>query len=116
MAVRSTRVGDVTVLHLAGAYYGGVETEGLQMAIAEQIAAGNARIVLDLSGCATMNSNALGILIEARRACLARGGDLRLCNAERRVMAVLRVSHLASYFEVHGGRDDAVEAFRSTAA
>lgn len=116
MSVNSTRTGDVTVLHPAGAYYGGLETEGLHRAIEEHIAAGRTRIVLDLSGCTTMNSNALGALIEARRACVAHGGDLRLCNVERRVMAVLRVSRLASYFEIHDGREHAVEALRSTAA
>ena len=117
MAIRKREVYGTTVLDVGGEYYGGKETDALDRAIANEIALGNLRIVLNLSQCRMMNSTAFGVLIGAHKVVEAMGGMITLCGAERRMKRLLAVLRVHELFDHYPTEDEALEALgpRATA-
>jgi anti-anti-sigma factor len=116
MSTRRHENGPVVVLGLRGDYFGGPETDVLGRAIADEIARGNVLLLLDLRECRSMNSTAFGVLIEARRACAARGGALKLCGAERRIRSLLDVLHAEHLIEGYATEAEALVSFAQRAS
>ena len=65
MEVSTRRVGDVTVLALAGKLLGGPESDVLRAELERVLAAGERFLLIDLSGVPWMNSAGLGVLLAA---------------------------------------------------
>lgn len=106
----------IVVLELSGEYFGGLETHALEQALGDEIAAGNTLMILDLANCRAMNSTALGILIDAHRACEAQGGVIKLCAAHGRIKTLLDVLHVERLFEQHATEADARASFTQRAS
>ena len=115
MIVRRREVDGVVVLDLAGEYFGGLETQELERAIADETASGRALLVLDLSRCRSMNSTAFGVLIEAHHACERLGGVIKLCAAQGRVQSLLDLLHARSLFELYPTELEARASFTARA-
>jgi anti-anti-sigma factor len=115
LIVRRRELDGVVVLELDGEYFGGLETQELERALAHETAAGHALLVLDLAACRAMNSTAFGVLIEAHHACERLGGVIKLCGAHGRVRSLLDVVHAQSLFEIHPGEAEALASFASRA-
>jgi anti-sigma B factor antagonist len=71
----------------------------LKWELAEALAAGPKRVILDLSGVSFIDSTALGVLVTARRG-LAPGARLVLSGARADVLAVFELTGLDSTFEI----------------
>lgn len=111
MSVRRTAVGRVTVLGAIGELTGGDETDRLRSAILGEAAAGNTLLVLDLSGCGKMNSSGISVLVQAYREYAGRGGSIRLCGLERRIVNQLTTVRIIDFFGRHATVEEAVGAF-----
>ncbi len=116
MSVRRREVGGIVVLYVGGEYYGGDETDALRKAILDQAAGGNSRMILNLSECGMMNSNALAVMVEAHRSYVSRGGEIILCGAERRMKSLLVVSRLYDLFRHYETDAEAIAAFAESPA
>ena len=90
MPVRNEIVDGVTVLHVPGDLFGGDETDALERAIQREEAAGNLRLVVDLSQCNRIDSTALGVLIAAHGRFGTRGAQFKLHGLQDRIVRQLR--------------------------
>jgi anti-sigma B factor antagonist len=66
----------------------------LRSLIAELVAGGTARVVVDLSATESMDSSGLGALISGLKTARQAGGDLRIAGAGPQVEAVLDLTNL----------------------
>ncbi len=76
-------------------------------ALQELASAGNARIVVDLSEVAFLDSSALGALVTANRAINEQGGTLALASPQPHVDKVFTITRLADVIAVYPTLDEA---------
>lgn len=109
VSVTSRRVGDRTVVHVAGeidVYTAPVLREEL----AAQQEAGPVDLVVDLTDVPFMDSTGLGVLVGALKRARTMHGDLRLVIDQERVLKVFRITALTQVFEIHATLDEALAA------
>ena len=111
MGVRRSMVGDITVLAVAGEFFGGDETDQLQGAIAAEQAAGNTKLLLDLSQCSQMNSTALSVLVVAHKSYTARGAQIKLCGLQKKMTSLLVMTRLINVFGHYPTVEEAATSF-----
>jgi anti-sigma B factor antagonist len=71
-----------------------VSAPDLRTAVAEAVAAGRPRVVVDLSGVEFMDSSGLGALVGCLKTTRQAGGDLRIAAPSEQVTMVLKLSNL----------------------
>jgi anti-sigma B factor antagonist len=111
MALKEKTEGDVIILYPKGFLMGGAETDELQKRISELEAAGNQKLIINLSDTSHMNSTAIGVLITAHKHYSERGAKLKLCSVDRRIQNVFVITRLSLVFEVYGSEAEAVASF-----
>ena len=83
----------------------------LKWELAEALAAGPRRVIIELSGVSFIDSTALGVLVTARRG-LASGSRLVLCAARADVLAVFELTGLDATFEIVPTLEEAIATVR----
>lgn len=78
-----------------------VSASRLRSLVATALAAGRARIVVDLAGVAFMDSSGLGALVGSLKAARQAQGDLRLARPSAQVASVLRLTNLDRVLAVY---------------
>ena len=73
----------------------------LRTRIADTVATGRTRIVVDLSGCDFLDSSGLGALISGLKTARQAGGDLRLACVGPQVATVLQLTNVDRVLRVH---------------
>lgn len=68
---------------------------GLRAQLTDLIAAGNTRIVVDLSATDAIDSSGIGALIAALKAARVAGGDLRIAAPNEQIRSVLKLTNLS---------------------
>ena len=111
MSIRKRAILRVIVLEVSGSFFGDQETDELARSIAEVGAQGNLHLVLDLSECKVMNSTALSVLTKAHHDYSTRGGTIRLCGVQRRMLNILTLTRLLDLFGHHPTLDEALASF-----
>jgi anti-sigma B factor antagonist len=111
VAVRRKQVRSIVVLYLKGSYFGDTETDDLQKAIMDEAAAGNTRLVLNMSECQALNSIAIGVLMRGFANYKGRGGEVKLCGLGKRVKDVFVMTKLIMVFDHHDTEEKAIAAF-----
>ena len=71
-----------------------VSAPAVQNRVTELVAAGKARVVVDLSGVDFIDSSGLGALIGGLKATRTAGGELRVAAAGPQITAVLKLTNL----------------------
>lgn len=71
-----------------------VTAPALRQAVADQIALGRARLIVDLADVEFMDSSGLGALIGALKTTREAGGDLRIAAPGEQVAMVLALSNV----------------------
>ena len=66
----------------------------LRQGLADLVAAGQTRLVVDLAGVAFLDSSGVGALLSAWKAARAAGGDLRLVAPPEQTRVVFRLAML----------------------
>ena len=82
----------------------------LRQEVAQLVAAGDARLVLDLAAVDFIDSTGLGAVIGALRRVRSHDGELVLVCPEPRLQRVFEMCDLDRVFELHGSVDAAVDA------
>lgn len=111
MAVRRKQVGSIVTLYVAGSFFGDKETDELQKALLDEAAAGNVKLILNLSECTAMNSTAIGVLMRAYASYKGRGGEIKLCGLGKRLKDLFVMTKLIMVFDHHDTEEQALAAF-----
>ncbi len=88
------RVGDVTVLGLAGRLVLEDGVDELRDRITALVEEGRIRLIADMGNLSFVDSSGLGILISKLVSLRRRGGDLRLLNVTPRGQHLLEITRL----------------------
>ncbi|WP_125131500.1 STAS domain-containing protein [Microbacterium sp. 10M-3C3] len=81
----------------------------LRSAVADLVAAGRTRVVVNLAGVTFIDSSGLGALVGALKATRTAGGDLRIAAAPEQVKQVLRLTNLDRVLHVHATAEEAFD-------
>jgi anti-sigma B factor antagonist len=111
MKTTSRTVNDVEIINLQGKITIGAGDTQLRDVIANALAAGKNKILLDMSGVTTIDSSGIGELVGAFTTATNRGGKLKLLHLPSKVNDLLHVTQLITVFEVHENESEAVASF-----
>ena len=111
MSVRRKQLRSITVLALRGNFFGDTETDELQKAIMDEAAAGNTRLVLNMSEVQRLNSIAIGVLMRGYTNYKGRGGEIKLCGLGKSAKDIFVMTKLIMVFDHHDTEEQVVAAF-----
>ena len=75
------------------------------------IAAGDRKILLDLSAVAYVDSATIGCLMDLYRQATAAAGALKLSGVQKRVETMLTMTGAQNFLEIHADQADAIKSF-----
>jgi anti-sigma B factor antagonist len=81
------------------------------MSIVDQ--AGRLRMILDFRNVRFLSSAVLGLLIRISKKIYESGGELRLCNIDKKLQEVFKITRLTKIFDIHRDLDSAVASLPS---
>lgn len=84
----------------------------LQQELLDRVRDGEVNMVMDLGHLHYIQSLFLGMLVALLRSCREFGGDLRICNANESISAVLEASRLNQIMDVCSTTEEAIARFR----
>lgn len=99
------------IIDLKGKIMGGPDAGVFKSELQKLIDSGKKKIIINLENVKFMNSSGLGILIGGLTTVRKHGGDLKLCNADKRISSLLMVSQLNTVFDHHFSLQSAIDAF-----
>jgi anti-anti-sigma factor len=111
MHISEQRIGDITVLNLAGRL---VLEEGdvpLRESIDALIGEGRVDVVLNIHDVTYMDSCGIGTLVAKYLSVRQRGGNMKLVCPSARCHHVLEITHLLPIFETYTSEEAAVHSF-----
>jgi anti-sigma B factor antagonist len=108
--IQETTREDIVILTLAGRLTFG-EADSIRDRIRTLGAAGQLKVVLDLSNVLYIDSTGLGAMVGGLTSLKKLGGALKLVNPSERNLELLLVTQLHTVFEVFHGVQDAVDSF-----
>lgn len=111
MAIRRREVRSIVVLYPKGSFFGDNETDELQKAIMDEGAAGNTKLLLNMSECKALNSIGIGVLMRGYTNYKGRGGEIKLCGLGKRLQDLFTMTKLIMVFDHHDSEEQAIAAF-----
>ena len=103
--------GNVLVLSLVGELKLGDGTALLRQLVADAIALGKKKIVLNLGEVQYIDSSGLGELVAAHSRVSQAGGKMKLVNLRARAQELVQSTRLFLLFELYRDEDAAVRSF-----
>ena len=104
------QAGATAVLHLSG-QLDALSAPYVRSELANAVAAGHSRLVVDLAGVGFVDSSGLGSLISGLKAARIAGGDLRLAQPSKQVSAVLTLTMLERVLRSYPTVADALSGY-----
>ena len=80
-------------------------------AVTQLIAAGERKVIVDLSSVGYVDSATIGCLMDLYRQATAAGGELKLAGVQKRVETMLTMTGAQNFIEVHPDEPSAVKSF-----
>lgn len=80
----------------------------LRSRLADEVAAVDGAVVLDLGGVTFLGSSGLAVLVEARDAAALRGVELRLVSSNRAVLRPMACTGLFDIFDIYPSVEEAL--------
>ncbi len=103
---------NVTIVTLTGRFTMTESPGMIRGTVADLLASGRKRIVLDLAGVTYLDSAAgIGELVSSYTSALKQGAQLRLLRAGKNVDRVLRIVGLHNVFEIYDDEGSAIHSF-----
>lgn len=99
------------VIELKGNIMGGPDSEEFSKLLHSYADDGKTNIVVDLGKAKFMNSSGLGMLIAGLTTMRKAGGDLRICQADRKIESLLIVTRLITVFQNYNTVEEAVQSY-----
>src|SRR3954462_2955215 len=79
--------------------------------VTQLIAAGERRVIVDLSAVGYVDSATIGCLMDLYRQANAAGGALKLAGVQKRVETMLTMTGAQNFIEVHPDESSALKSF-----
>ena len=111
MKATTRDVNGIEIIKLDGKITIGAGDQQLRDVIANTVAAGKNKILLDLSGVTTIDSSGIGELVGSYTTVTNRGGKLKLLHLPAKLNELLHVTQLITVFEVYENENEAVASF-----
>jgi anti-sigma B factor antagonist len=111
MNVTTSHVGNVAVLRVQENRLTYPILADFATAAADLIAAGEKKILIDLSPVAYVDSATIGCLMDLYRQADAAGGALKLAGVQKRVETMLSMTGAHNFLEVHADEASALASF-----
>jgi anti-sigma B factor antagonist len=111
MKATTRDVNDVEIIKLDGKITIGAGDQQLRDVIANAVASGHNKILLDLSGVTTIDSSGIGELVGSYTTVTNRGGKLKLLHLPAKLNELLHVTQLITVFEVYENEEEALKSF-----
>lgn len=109
MSVSITQIrDDVCVIEFRGKLVIGDGDVKLRQAVRDALEQGYRRIVLDLHGAVSMDSNGLGELVRTKTTVANAGGQIVLSGVKDKIQDILEMTRLIGIFEEFDSPDDAL--------
>ena len=80
-------------------------------AVTQLIAAGERKVVVDLSSVGYVDSATIGCLMDLYRQANAAGGTLKLAGVQKRVETMLTMTGAQNFLEIHPDASSAIKSF-----
>ncbi len=106
-------VGDVTLIDARGKIAFGEGVTKLRETVANLIAAGSKKIVLNLKEVDYVDSSGMGEIVRSHMAIRKQGGQLKLANLSKMVSELLQATGMNKVFDVHQDETTATRSFSS---
>ena len=113
MQIEERRVGEVTILALAGKLTVADGHVLLKERVGALIRGGHKKLLLNLSEVPYVDSAGLGEVVRAYIAVNQQGGKLKLLGVARRIRDLLALTKLLTVLEVFETEQDALDSFSS---
>ena len=81
--------------------------------VTQLIAAGEKKIIVDLSSVGYVDSATIGCLMDLYRQASAAGGALKLAGVQKRVETMLTMTGAQNFLEIHPDEASAIKSFGS---
>ena len=101
----------VQVIRLKGKLTLGDAVDSFRTSLDQTLAAGETRIVVNLSEVSMVDSSGIGVLVYYLTTTKQAGGAIRLVNPSKFTMQSLKTVGVLSLFEVFGNEEEAIAAF-----
>lgn len=111
MTVTTSRVDGVAVLHVSDARLTYPVLSDFVGAVAALVAAGEKRMLVDLTNVTYVDSATIGALLDLYRQAAAAGGTLKLAGVQKRVETMLTMTGAQNFLEVHADVAAALASF-----
>ena len=117
MSTRITerRIGDVTVLQVAGRVILGDGATELRSRMNDLIDEARLKFLLDLTEVTYIDSFGVGVIAAKYVSVRRKGGDVKLLRLSPRSRRVMRISGLLKIFQSFDNEEDGVKSFRAGA-
>jgi anti-sigma B factor antagonist len=116
LKLTSSEVEGVSLVALNGRIILGEESTALREKLKSLIAAGNKKIVLNMSEVTYIDSSGLGALVAAHLSAKTAGASIRLCNLGQKFHEVMQMTKLLTVFDVYDTESAAVASFPTSLA
>lgn len=114
MEIKERQVGEVTFLDLEGKMtLGDQDSLGeFQVLIAKIVAEGRNLVCLNMAGVPYVDRAGLEELVRAFTTIARGGGKLKLMNVPKRVIDLLTMTNLMTFFDIFDLEEEVVESFK----
>ena len=109
--MRERRAGDVTILDLNGKIRTGESSEAVRNAVRRLLDEGKRKILLNLAGVTSVDSNGIGAMVSSLGEVNRDEGQLKLLNLPPDLRDVMGISKLLTVFDSHHSEAAALNAF-----
>jgi anti-sigma B factor antagonist len=112
MNITERQVGDVTILDLEGKILLGDGDVQLKQYVADLIARGVRRVVVNCQEVPYMDSSGLGEMVRCYTAVKRAGGELKLVNLTKRLIDLFTITKLITVFETFDNEKAVLASFQ----
>ena len=111
MNITTDRSNNVAVIRIGEARLMYPLLSEFSSAVTQLIAAGERKVVVNLSSVGYVDSATIGCLMDLYRQASAAGGSLKLAGVQKRVETMLTMTGAQNFIEVHPDEPSAVKSF-----
>jgi len=104
---------DYIIFTLEGLFIGGEEADKMCAFLQEQIKKDAKNIILDLKDVNYIGSMVIGMLIKTNDELVNVSGKLVLCNVQKSVLEILKITKVDLILSVFDSREEAVQSFKN---
>lgn len=111
--IKTTNIEDVQVISFEGTdKLNVVVNQEVKLALAKLNFETNAKYLLDLASINYIDSTGFGVLLSILRTCKNNMSSFKLCNANSKVMDLIKLLQLQNVFEIYDSKQEALDSYK----